>query len=134
MGKYKTRCIFNAGKQSLVYAAESGKKPVSYMALSVRFSISEDLSESSYIWQKAVGNGFLHFQALKNSHSAQTATKPQTINHKPETISIPSLFSARAWHQTALKDPLLPEHSRNVRNVCVSQDFLPPLSIRIYNY
>jgi hypothetical protein len=45
MGKYKTRCIFDAGKQSLVYAAEGGKKPVSYMALSVRFSISEDYSE-----------------------------------------------------------------------------------------
>jgi hypothetical protein len=45
MGKYKTRCIFDAGKQSLVYAADGGKKPVSYMALSVRFSISEDYSE-----------------------------------------------------------------------------------------
>jgi len=56
MGKYRIRCIFDAGKQSLVYAAENGKKPVSYMALSVRFSISEDLSESSYNWQKTTNH------------------------------------------------------------------------------
>jgi hypothetical protein len=52
MGKYKTRCIFDAGKQSLVYAAEGGKNPVSYMALSVRFSISESIGNG----QRAIGN------------------------------------------------------------------------------
>ena len=52
MGKYKTRCIFDAGKRSLVYAAEGGKKPVSYMALSVRFSISESIGNG----QRAIGN------------------------------------------------------------------------------
>jgi hypothetical protein len=46
MWEYKIRCIFDAGKQSLVCAADGGKKPVSYMALSVRFSISEDYSVS----------------------------------------------------------------------------------------
>jgi hypothetical protein len=56
MGKYKTRCIFDAGKQSLVYAAESGKKPVSYMALSVRFSISEDYSEPVTIMNREMAN------------------------------------------------------------------------------
>jgi hypothetical protein len=52
MGKYKIRCIFDAGKQSLVCAADGGKKPVSYMALSVRFSISESIGNG----QRAKGN------------------------------------------------------------------------------
>jgi len=70
MGKYKTRCIFDAGKQSLVYAAEGGKKPVSYMALSVRFSISEDYSELVTIMNRETAN------VSRDNH------KPQTINHK----------------------------------------------------
>jgi hypothetical protein len=57
MVKYRIRCIFDAGKQSLVYAAESGKKPVSYMALSVRFSISEDSQN-----QLAIGKNRCNFE------------------------------------------------------------------------
>ncbi len=43
-GGIKTRCIFfNAGKQSLVYAASAGQKPVSHIASVCEcFSVSEE--------------------------------------------------------------------------------------------